>query len=102
MELKDLVLSTLAELDEKVVSSDISLDAGLEQDSRIENKKGMKIVAPSNDEVRFLSHMRERLLVLFEGLNELDDDMLESKLNLTLKYLEYSLAHIDNRIEKSS
>jgi hypothetical protein len=46
--------------------------------------------------------MRERLLVLFEGLSELDDDMLESKLNLTLKYLEYSLAHIDDRIEKSS
>ena len=102
MELKDLVLSTLAELDEKVVSSDISTENELKQDGEVGNKKSLKIVAPSSDEVKFLSHMRERLLVLFEGLSELDDDMLESKLNLTLKYLEYSLAHIDDRIEKSS
>ncbi len=102
MELKDLVLSTLAELDEKVVSSDISTEIGVEQNSNSEYQKTLHVVAPSNDEIKFLSHMRERLLVLFEGLSELDNDMLESKLNLTLKYLEYSLAHIDERIEKSS
>ena len=102
MELKDLVLSTLAELDEKVVSSDISPEIESEQGSSIEPIKGTQVVASSTDEVKFLSHMRERLLVLFEGLLELDDDMLESKLNLTLKYLEYSLAHIDDQIEKSS
>ena len=102
MELKDLVLSTLAELDEKVVSSDISTEVGLEEGDRLKDKKTLKVVSPSSDEIKFLSHMRERLLVLFEGLSELEDDMLDSKLNLTLKYLEYSLAHIDDRIEKYS
>lgn len=58
-----------------------------------------KLEENTDDEDEFLSGMRERLLVLFEGLKSLSNQRVEKKLNLTIGYLEYTLAIIDERLE---
>jgi hypothetical protein len=99
MELKDVILSTLAELDE--VESTF-----VEQQKRefVEPKK-QEIDLPlfeyviSNDEKQFLESIKERLLVLFEGFQAPNNIKVEAKVDLTLNFLEYLLASIENRID---
>lgn len=56
---------------------------------------------------RFLLNLRERVLVLFEGLltlqqTESSDIMqVEKKLDLTINFLEYLLATIEEKLDKS-
>ncbi len=105
MELKDVILSTLAEMD---AASD-------EQDSEIKSPtpKGHADMAQSRpvdtietamasegDEVRFLENIRERLLVLFEGFQSPNNKQIEAKVDLTLNFLEYLLSSIDSRLDK--
>ncbi|WP_169754584.1 CiaD-like domain-containing protein [Campylobacter curvus] len=52
----------------------------------------------SNEEI-FLKNLRERIEVLFEGLNEMPKENLQSRLELTLKFLEFTLANVENRLE---
>lgn len=47
----------------------------------------------------FLRNLKERILVLFEGLNALPKENLENRLDLTLKFLEFVLANVENRLE---
>jgi outer membrane biosynthesis protein TonB len=54
----------------------------------------------SSDEVEFLKQLRERLLVLFEGFQSPNNENIEAKIDITLNFLEYMLATLDNRIEK--
>ncbi|MBP3207396.1 MAG: hypothetical protein J6M21_03935 [Campylobacter sp.] len=54
-----------------------------------------------NDEVQFLSALKERILVLFEGLNAFEGD-LEARVELSIKFMEFLLASIDNRVENLS
>ncbi|APA81060.1 hypothetical protein CJD42_3760 [Campylobacter jejuni subsp. jejuni D42a] len=48
----------------------------------------------------FLKHLRERILVLFEGLNSIKKDDLENRLNLTINFLEFLLANIEDKLKK--
>jgi hypothetical protein len=43
--------------------------------------------------------MRERILVLFEGFQSPNNHRIEAKIDLTLNFLEYLLATLDERIE---
>ncbi|WP_417903963.1 2-oxoglutarate:acceptor oxidoreductase [Campylobacter sp. LH-2024] len=52
-----------------------------------------------NEEI-FFSNLRERILVLFEGLNSVKKGDLESRLNLTTNFLEFLLANIEDRLKK--
>ncbi|MBZ7928315.1 effector protein CiaD [Campylobacter molothri] len=52
-----------------------------------------------NEEI-FFSNLRERILVLFEGLNSVKKEDLESRLNLTTNFLEFLLANIEDRLKK--
>ncbi len=105
MELRDLVLSTLEELDEKIekehsIVKDIVADKSLEsveKKQKIEQKKTAK--PKDDDEIAFLKHTKERLQVLFEGLKSEEISHHEEKLDLTLKYLQLLFAQIDQRIE---
>ena len=76
-DLKDLIASTVIELD------------GLETKS-----------SNSNDELLFLGSLKERLLIFFEALQS--DELVEGdkKLNVTINYLEYMLSIIELRIKK--
>ncbi|MBZ7966960.1 2-oxoglutarate:acceptor oxidoreductase [Campylobacter sp. RM9756] len=52
-----------------------------------------------NEEI-FFSNLRERILVLFEGLSSVKKEDLESRLNLTTNFLEFLLANIEDRLKK--
>lgn len=92
MELKDVILSTLAELDDVETSL---------AEPRVEVPKNNSITknetAPG-DEKLFLQSIQERLLVLFEGFQSPNNSNIEAKVDLTLNFLEYLLASIENRI----
>jgi hypothetical protein len=51
--------------------------------------------------MEYLKSIRERMLVLFEGLQSPQNKNLEDKLELTLNFLEYTLATIDERLSES-
>lgn len=125
MELKDMILSTLAELEEvqKPQASDIMQDKKIltEPTQKIEEPKENKATLPEgilkapnqeeskeeneeeqkplSDEKAFYENLRERILVLFEGFQSPNNKNIEAKLDLTLNFLEYLLASIDERLE---
>lgn len=97
MELKDVILSTLAEMEE---------DVAQQPESKVEEKKQpLHVTQPKaavqkgKDEEDFLNAIRERLLVLFEGFQAPNNANLEAKIDMTLNFLEYTLATIDERLE---
>ncbi len=105
MELKDAILSTLAEMEDneitkKVLSSSIK-PKKIKQTHTAEIKLKSNIeeeVVPSIDgEKFFLNSMKERLLVLFEGFQAPNNTNIEAKLDMTLNFLEYALATIEQR-----
>ena len=114
MELKELILSTLAELDEKIAEDGVKAQELLkEQEERVEAEIQDRIEAESqkeeetkqpleenSDEVAFLEHSRERMLVLFEGLQAEETKNIEAKLDITLNFLEYYLATIEDRLDE--
>ena len=53
------------------------------------------------DETEFLKALKERVVVLFEGLNAFEGD-LEARVELSIKFMEFLLASIDNRVENLS
>lgn len=63
-------------------------------DSKTENK--------ISSEAEFLNALKERILVLFEGLNAFDQGDIEARIELNLKFMEFLLASIDDRLEHLS
>lgn len=53
-----------------------------------------------NNEEFFLKNLRERILVLFEGLKNTKDEHLEKRLDMTITFLEFLLAKIEDRLKK--
>jgi hypothetical protein len=84
--LKDVILQTLEEL-----GGDEEIDFEEETKNYLENET-VKI-----DET-FLLNLREKLLVLFDGLQSPNIDNLEKKLDLTINFLEFALSQIDNKL----
>ncbi len=117
MELKDVILSTLAEMEtgeaiKKVPSS-------FEEPKKIEIVKKTEVTEPTQEklsiiepliketqeeslsnEAMFLNSFRERLLVLFEGFQAPNNTNIEAKVDMTINFLEYALASIDQRVEQ--
>lgn len=54
------------------------------------------------EELRFLTSLRERVLVLFEGIQSPNNKNIEAKADLMLNFFEYQLAIIDERIDQLS
>ena len=117
MELKDVILSTLAELDDIVLSDMIAQpkNSVITAEERPLNEPVQEVDSASvsfanvlagetttmglDDEVRMLEGIRERLLVLFEGFQSPNNVNIEAKVDLTLNFFEYLLATIDNRLD---
>ena len=55
-----------------------------------------------SSEAEFLSAIKERILVLFEGLNAFEKGDLNARVELNLKFMEFLLASIENRLENLS
>ncbi len=104
MELKDMILSTLAELedDTKVEVEKKSEINSKEQKETVEEPSHAQedSINTLDDERYFCESMRERILVLFEGFQSPNNKSIEAKVDLTLNFLEYSLAVLDERLEK--
>ena len=102
---------------------EISVDEASEFEAVLESAANSQNVAPEFDGVRevvastapqkafevevanftgeeiFLKNLKERILVLFEGLNATSEENLKDRLSLTLKFLEFVLANVENRLE---
>ena len=104
MELKDVILSTLAEMDENVSNNDEDIkEEGLTEYSLKSTKQNVVLEDDNvlaNSELFFLNSIRERLLVLFEGFQAPNNSNIEAKVDMTLNFLEYTLATIDERVHK--
>ena len=75
--LKDVILQTLEELEDDTPS--------------ITNTE-------TTNDIEFLKKLRERILVLFEGLQSPNITNLDKKLDLTINFLEYTLAELDKKL----
>ena len=106
MELKDVILSTLAELQdepqEQKPTSRVSVVTKQKQESEpkpLYQEASIFQDEPINSsELLFLTNLKERLLVLFEGFQAPNNANIEAKVDLTLNFLEYILVNIYNRI----
>jgi len=105
MELKDVILSTLAEMEEErplentKEESIISEDVVTETVIAIEEDVSQTSKVAIESELIYLDSIRERLLVLFEGFQAPNNANIEAKIDMTLNFLEYTLATIDERVE---
>ncbi|MBE0514328.1 hypothetical protein [Sulfurimonas sp.] len=116
MELKDVILSTLAEMEnqkpEKNITNSLKpikeakditqkeQDKEPEQEVENEDEFACEDGQSVNSELLFLKSMRERLLVLFEGFQAPNNTNIEAKIDMTLNFLEYLLVTIDSRAEE--
>jgi len=106
MELKDVILSTLAEMEND--TPEVSEHPKTEEQTPLTLKeeeftiKTFTEETSSNieSELMYLNSIRERLLVLFEGFQAPNNTNIEAKIDMTLNFLEYTLATIDARVEK--
>lgn len=100
-----MILSTLAELDKEVdaprvapLAPPVVKPTPMPEVPLAEPKKEETSFV---DDTRFLKNVRERILVLFEGFQSPNNKNIEAKVDLTLNFLEYLLASIEERIEKA-
>ncbi len=102
MELKDIVLSTLAEIDsDKPEMPDNLVSNEHEEYLNKIDKKLQNNHVDTKEEI-FLNNLRERVLVLFEGFKSPNNKNIEAKVDLTLNFLEYLLATIDDRLKENA
>lgn len=106
MELKDVILSTLAEMEEELPPVDAKQEENAHKTFEpVETLTKESSVTPSmtkssvDNELFFLKSIRERLLVLFEGFQAPNNSNIEAKIDMTLNFLEYTLATIDERVK---
>ena len=83
MDLKDTILETLQEIEENAITEE-----------ELSNSN-------NNCNKEFLKHIKERLLVLFEGLQSPNTENLDVKLDVTLNFLEYLLVKIDEKLSNN-
>jgi hypothetical protein len=106
MELKDVILSTLAEMEESQAPKptlrirEMPKKETLKEETQdtSPNIKSDNTVA-CESEIKYLNSIKERLLVLFEGFQAPNNTNIEAKIDMTLNFLEYTLATIDSRVE---
>jgi len=100
MELKDVILSTLAEMEDTTTTQ----EQFFEPTQTAEAVQEMVHSEPESNTVEseliYLNSIRERLLVLFEGFQAPNNSNIEAKVDMTLNFLEYTLATIDSRVQK--
>ncbi len=98
MELKDIILSTLQEIEDQPQER---APAQNRFDLMPQNIKKIAQSTKSNhDEELFLENIRERLLVIFEGFQSPNNKNIEAKIDLTLNFLEFLLAQIEKRVQQ--
>ena len=93
------------ENNENALNNELKVETNLQNEQVFEVKE--EPVSPiKNREVSeekiFLANLAERIEVLFEGLKQTPEQNLASRLELTTKFLEFTLANIENRLQNLS
>ena len=74
--------------------------------AQIEPELKVAQISPKSREISeeeiFLANLAERIEVLFEGLKQTSEQDLSQRLELTTKFLEFTLANIENRLQNLS
>ena len=74
--------------------------------AQIEPEPKVAQISPKSREISeeeiFLANLAERIEVLFEGLKQTSEQDLGQRLELTTKFLEFTLANIENRLQNLS
>lgn len=107
LETKEAILATITELSNEV--GDVESSPRLESRGIIEEKKNIFIDIKEDSEIKgldsilsdelvLLLRLKEKSLVLFEGLKNSKSENIEAKLEMVLSYLEYQLYMIEDRI----
>ena len=78
----------------------------LEASAQSEPEPKVAQISPKSREISeeeiFLANLAERIEVLFEGLKQTSEQDLDQRLELTTKFLEFTLANIENRLQNLS
>lgn len=90
MELKDMILQTLTEIEENPKNT---------ESPPIKPKNTPNISSVAQEESSILYALREKALVLFEGLQSTDESDLSKRLDLVINYLQYQLSIIDEKLQ---
>ena len=81
-------------------------ESEIEISAQIEPEPKVAQISPKNREISeeeiFLANLAERIEVLFEGLKQTSEQDLSQRLELTTKFLEFTLANIENRLQNLS
>ncbi len=85
------------ELEEQILHSNLESKENQELSSEVLNTSLM--VQGLREDI-FLKNLRERILVLFEGLSRIKKEDLEQRLKLTIHFLEFLLANIEDKLKK--
>lgn len=98
MELKDVILSTLEEIEHTKDTPLKQNSAGETKTQVLTQKEHVESSDPVHSETLFLQNMKERIHVLFEGFQSPNNANIEAKVDLTLNFLEYLLSTIETRL----
>ena len=102
MELKDVILSTLEELEhtkEELKPLPKENTTPVKKLQTVAEQK-LNSLNTSHNEALFLENMKERIHVLFEGFQSPNNANIEAKVDLTLNFLEYLLSSIETRLKE--
>ena len=93
------------ENNENALNNELKVEANLQNEQAFEIKEEPASLTKSrevSEEKIFLANLAERIEVLFEGLKQTGEQDLASRLELTTKFLEFTLANIENRLQNLS
>lgn len=85
---------------------EVANEPELETSAQSEPEPKVAQISPKSREISeeeiFLANLAERIEVLFEGLKQTSEQDLSQRLELTTKFLEFTLANIENRLQNLS
>ena len=93
------------ESNENALNNELKVEANLQNEQAFEITEEPASLTKSrevSEEKIFLANLAERIEVLFEGLKQTPEQNLASRLELTTKFLEFTLANIENRLQNLS
>ncbi|RKV88019.1 MAG: GlcNAc transferase [Campylobacter sp.] len=93
------------ENNENALNNELKVETNLQNEQAFEVKEEPASLTKSrevSEEKIFLANLAERIEVLFEGLKQTSEQNLASRLELTTKFLEFTLANIENRLQNLS
>ena len=100
-------LLAIESADEQVLEEP-KVEASVLSVSSVQSKPEPRVaqISPKSREISeeeiFLANLAERIEVLFEGLKQTSEQDLSQRLELTTKFLEFTLANIENRLQNLS